>query len=256
MTTPKDPWWRRRWRLTTSVTGVAAVCSWSSQVLLAESMPDLLRWTLFGFGVSTTGLTAVLPASYARGQEVLRISAQDAAEKAVKNRRLQTNNIFNPLVSLIARIASSSGQNKRDLKNQLAQMATDFTLRSSEAPQLRACFYELESGPPRRFAARPPVGRADPPLDAFEDYTDRGIKVLNLTANKTTWLVKNTADDYVPGYDRNSASYKSLIWAPVVVGANIYGMLTLDSPSVDVLDEDDRLEVQLIAMLLGIGLAS
>lgn len=256
MAEEKLPVWRRWW-VQTALAGATTVIAWVAQVQLGGALSTPVRLALLVLGALSALLAVLLPLRFARQQEILRISAQETAVIAVEEYRLRTADIFIPLARLVGEITvEGDGNRKALLKTRLTQMAVDLALRSNKAPQGRACFFEYVPGPPRNFVCAIHAGRADGPRGDFVETSDRGRAVLDLVAAKKTRLVPDTSAEYVQGFDPDGADYEAFICAPVVAGSQIFGILTLDSPAAKSLDDNDKREVQLVAMLLAAGLGA
>ena len=256
MADEKLPLWRRWW-VRTAAAGIFTVIAWVTQVQLGETLPTAVRVALLVAGALSALLAVLLPLRYARDQEILRLSAEATAATEVEESRLRTNNIYTPLARLLGEIAAANSVADKDrFRHRLRQMAVDFALTGNKTPQLRACFFEYTEVPEKNFVCRIHAGRADGPRGDFNEHSDRGKAVLKLVTDKKTRLVPDVSKVFVAGYDPDTADYKTFITAPVLAGETVHGLLTLDCPTPNSLNDNDRHEIQLIAMLLGAGLSA
>ncbi len=171
--------------------------------------------------------------------------------------KLALNDALEPLVRLLGEVAQETRRGPRDqLRAQVVPLVLTTAAQLTGQDRVRACWFALDPGPPRRLVPQESLGRAGPVTTVFAAGTPGGDGALALVTGSGQVRLGDVAPD--PGgtwqLDDN-VGYRSLVAVAVTVGNVAHGMITLDSLEVDGFDDDDVALLRLMAGLLGTALS-
>lgn len=121
----------------------------------------------------------------------------------------------------------------------------------SEKNRLRAVVFELCDG---NLTCLAYVGRGRKP-GGFEAGTLRGDRALEVVRNGGTLLVPNLDTEVPEQWEGSGKDYRGFISVAITNGEQSYGLLTVDTPETNSLDDTDLQIVLLMADLLAIAFA-
>jgi hypothetical protein len=171
--------------------------------------------------------------------------------------QLAFNDALEPLVRLLGELALETRRGPREmLRAQVVPLVLTTAGQLTGEDRVRACWFALDPGPPRRLAPQESLGRAGPVTTVFEGGTPAGEAALDLVTTNGQLLVGDLPTQ-APGLWQldEAASSRSLVVVTVSVGTVGYGMITLDALDQDAFDDDDAALVRLMAGLLGTALS-
>ncbi|WP_156365282.1 hypothetical protein [Sciscionella sediminilitoris] len=224
---------------------------------LSERLPGWAHWTLLGIGALATVLALVFPARTARKETIHRQAAMQVADEQVARYRTGLHDVLLPLSELLDRVISAKrASDRKAAQNRLTQAVVDLAARHLGQERTRACYFELEHGPPRRLICHGIYsGRDRGPVTVFDETTDDGSHVF---AN----IIDQLSSEFqpaVPSLDalahRDARPYQTYIACAVSSGEAASGMLTVDAPEKGDLADQDEAFIRLLAQVLGTALA-
>jgi hypothetical protein len=205
-------------------------------------------------------VAAVGPACTRIRQE---LKLAEKVRQEVKDRveaRIELGDALVPIVGRLAKAADALRRAKakgtttrirRQLKSKVLESAVGVASQVvGTAGSRRACYLELEAGPPMKlvplvYAGRR-AGKRPMPLVAGTENGDHAIRKVR--ANSPDFY-PNLDDDAPPGFDPRRVDYKTFISVPVVAGKSAYGALTADARTAGHLSDVD---VDFMAVLAGL----
>ncbi|MBA2552173.1 MAG: GAF domain-containing protein [Geodermatophilaceae bacterium] len=243
------------------------MASTSPSTSWATSWPPWLPTVLTGFFVAATALSgtqvgttegtaqtvwvavqvvsAVAAFAVPTAERVRRDRRRRAAEalelSARTELRLAMNDALDPVVRQIGRIATAAVGPERDA---LREQAIPFVLTAATQvigpDRTRACWFVLESGPPRLLQPVASVGRAGPPRTEFVTGTPRGDAALAMIERDEQYFCRDVDEEPPLGWvSSGSHEYRTFVAVPVTAGNTAFGMLTIDAPNAGDLTGDD-----------------
>lgn len=212
-------------------------------------------WIVLGIVMSVVG--AAVPGYEQIRKERQRKSAERAAIDAAVEMRVTINDALDPIVRQLGRIATAANRQERgNLREAAVLMILDSATQLIKGERVRACWFRLEDGKPRRLVPADYVGRADAPVTVFEEGTAEGESVFRMIRNNEHVQSSNVDRDPPPGWHGSAGhDYRSFIAVPVVAGQTPYGMLTVDAMNVGGVSRSEAPFVRLLAGLLADALA-
>lgn len=238
---------RRRIYITTTVSVAAVGLVALSGAEAGAAGPLRLVWILTSVAASVVG--AAVP-----GYEQIRKERQ--RRRAAVQMRVTMNDALDPIVRHLGRLAKASSKDRDRLREATIPMILYSAVHLIGAERVRACWFRLEEGAPRRLVPDKDAGRADQPERVFEEGTPEGDPVFEMIRNNE-YVVRTDVEAEPPPGRRTSErhEYRSFVAVPVVAGHTAYGMLTVDAVDVAGVSEDDVQLVRLLAGLLASALA-
>jgi GAF domain-containing protein len=246
----------RWWKLSTIIAGTAGAAAYLLQILVAESLPTLLRWLLTSIGSILLALSLILPIWKANSNDRKLKTALELANEAVAAYDRRMHEVLIPLSGMLAALMAAPTPRAREMQQgQIKQAVVGYALDIISGTSPRSCFYAFQDGTPRRLTCTTLwKGRTRAPRLEFVDGDPAGSEAFRVLDTRTTKYVQEINEQNSPGM-LAGRDYSTYIQAPVYNGNNSYGLLAVDAPSAgDFNDKDIRL-VELLAQLLGCALA-
>lgn len=192
-----------------------------------------------------------------------RADAVAAAQQARVAMRVALQDALDPFAALLAQIATAKPRQKPMLRGEAIELALTTIVHISqpavggaegEPHRLRACYFTLDRGPPRRLTAQTYAGRAGSPTVVLDETTQAGQYLLAIA--DSGWTVIN--DLYgmaTPVWWDQDHQYQAFAAGPVPrPGGQPAGLLVVDALEPAGLAGVDLPLVKLIARLLGLAL--
>lgn len=213
-------------------------------------------WLAIGIAASVIG--AAVPGYEQIRKERQRKQAEQLAIEAAVDMRVTINDALDPIVRQLGRIATASNRQERgNLREATVPMILDSAAHLIKAERVRACWFRIVDGKPRRLEPAQYAGRADEPVTVFEEGTTEGDSVFTMIRHNQHTQSSDVDDDPPQGWHGSAGhGYRSFAAVPVVAGRTPYGMLTVDAMNVDGITRADVPFVRLLAGLLADALAS
>lgn len=246
---------RRRIYLTTAVSVVSVGLVALAGAGAGANGPLKPWWITLGIVMSVVG--AAVPGYEQLRKERMRKDAEQAAIEAAVAMRVTLNDALDPIVRQLGRIATAPGRHERgNLRSATVPMILDSAAHLIDAERVRACWFELVEGKPRRLEPAQYAGRADEPLTVFEEGTVEGDSAFAMIRHNQSVVATDVDAEPPPGW-RGSArhGYRSFVAVPVVAGHRAFGMLTVDAIDADGVTGAEVPFVRLLAGLLADALA-
>lgn len=214
-----------------------------------------LWWVLLSVIASVAA--AAVPAYEQIRKERLRNDAEQAAIDAAVAMRVTMEDALDPIVRQLGRIATAGNRHVREaLRQATVQMILDSAAHLIDAERVRATWFPLAEGTPRRLEPELYAGRADEPVTPFLEGTVEGDAALAMIQHNQRLLYVDIERDTPPGWLRPvQRDYRSFLAVPVVAGHTPYGMLTVDAVDVAGVSEAEVPLVRLLAGLLATAFA-
>lgn len=247
---------RRRLYLTTGI-GVVSVALVALSGAEASSEGPLKPWWL-ALGVVMSVVGAAVPGYEQIRKERQRKQAEQAAIDAAVEMRVTINDALDPIVRQLGRIATAGNRQERgNLREATIPMILDSAAHLIRGRRVRACWFRIEEGHPRRLEPDQYAGRADAPVTVFEEGTADGDSVFAMIRHNQH-VQSSDVDRNPPNGWHGSAEhgYRSFVAVPVVAGQVAYGMLTVDAMNAGGVSRAEVPFVRLLAGLLAVALAS
>jgi transcriptional regulator with GAF, ATPase, and Fis domain len=213
-------------------------------------------WIAVGIVMSIVG--AAVPGYEQIRKERLRKQAEQAAIEAAVEMRVTINDALDPIVRQLGRIATASTrQDRGNLREATVPMILDSAAHLIKGERVRACWFRIADGKPRRLEPAQYAGRADEPVTVFEEGTAEGDSVFAMILHNQHAQSPDVDTDPPPGWNGSAQhGYRSFAAVPVVAGHTPYGMLTVDAMDPGGITSADVPFVRLLAGLLADALAS
>jgi hypothetical protein len=212
-------------------------------------------WIVLGIVMSVVG--AAVPGYEQIRKERQRKSAERAAIDAAVDMRVTINDALDPIVRQLGRIATAtSWQERGNLREAAVLMILDSATQLIKGERVRACWFRIIEGKPRRMVPADYVGRADAPVTVFEEGTVEGDSVFAMIRHNEHVQSSNVDRDPPAGWRGTTEhGYRSFVAVPVVAGHTAYGMLTVDAMNAGGVSRSEVPFVRLLAGLLADALA-
>ena len=134
-------------------------------------------WVVLGIVMSVVG--AAVPGYEQIRKERQRKEAERAAIDAAVEMRVTINDALDPIVRQLGRIATATSRQERgNLREATIPMILDSAAHLIKGRRVRACWFRIEEGQPRRLEPAQYAGRADAPVTVFEEGTAEGDSVF------------------------------------------------------------------------------
>jgi hypothetical protein len=250
----------RRWLLPVAV--AAATAAWLSGVASGRVAGEW-RVVLMACGaVFTAAATGVPLWQQARAAQA-RADAVAAAQEARVAMRVALQDALDPFAALLAQIATVRPRQKPLLRGEAIELALTTIVQISQSPagaaqgehtRLRACYFTLDRGPPRRLIAQTYAGRAGGPTVVLDETTQAGQFLLRIAGSGWT-VIEDLHGMHTPVWWDQEHQYRAFAAGPVPgLGDEPTGLLVIDALHPVGLAGVDLALVKLIARLLGLAL--
>ena len=186
---------------------------------------------------------------YVKGQ-----AARSAGDLAVEYRLrlgLTLGEAITPMGDLLGRIAVGRREERAVLLGQLLQRGVDATATLATPERARAVFFVLD-GKKLRPAAW--AGRPEPPREELAGGDPAGDAAYHLVERHDRILVPDTRDPEAVDFGLGG-DYCTYLSVAVYAGPKNFGMLSVDAPEPESLEESDLDITTALAQTLGAGLA-
>lgn len=247
----------RRWQASSVLIGLCGATAYLFQILVSFSIPAWLRWILSAVGSVLLAASVALPILQANKKDRERKAALQLANEAIATYDRHMHKILIPMAGLLAEIVSSPTPKAKGLQQeQMKQAVVHFALDNITGTEPRASFFECDnqSKPTKMTCSTLWKGRARAPRREFSEGNDAGEEALRVLESKNAKFVADASNDPPPGWT-SDRDYLTYIQAPVYNGDRSFGLLCVDAPKPGDLEERDIRLVELLASLLGCGLA-
>jgi hypothetical protein len=208
--------------------------------------------------VAASVVAAAVPGYEQIRKERLRRAAEQAAISAAVEMRVTMNDALDPIVRQLGRIATTDNRHDRAaLQSATIPMILDSAAHLIDAERVRANWFRLVEGKPRRLTPEQYAGRADQPVTPFVEGTFEGDEAFTMIRHNQHLLYTDLSRDAPAGWQRPvRRDYWSFLAVPVAAGQTAYGMLTVDAIDVGGVTEAEVPLVRLLAGLLATALAT
>jgi transcriptional regulator with GAF, ATPase, and Fis domain len=210
-----------------------------------------------GLSIVMSVVSAAVPGYEQIRKERLRKGAEQAAIDAAVAMRVTMNDALDPIVRQLGRIATATTRQERgNLREATVPMILDSAAHLIDGERVRACWFRLVDGRPRRLEPAQYAGRADEPVTVFEEGTVEGDSAFAMIRHNQHVVALDVETDPPAGW-RGSAQhgYRSFVAVPVVAGHRAFGMLTVDAIDVAGVTGAEVPFLRLLAGLLADALA-
>jgi transcriptional regulator with GAF, ATPase, and Fis domain len=213
-------------------------------------------WIATGIAMSVVG--AAVPGYEQIRKDRQRDEAEQAAIEAAVEMRVTINDALDPIVRQLGRIATAASREDRgNLREATVPMILDSAAHLIKGERVRACWFRIEDGKPRRLEPTQYAGRADAPVTVFEEGTPEGDSAFSMIRENRHAQSSDVDTDPPEGWAGSEEhGYLSFAAVPVVAGHTAYGMLTVDAMNIDGITSADVPFIRLLAGLLADALAS
>jgi hypothetical protein len=246
---------RRRVYVTTvlSIVSVALVALSGAE---AGTDSNLKPWWI-ALGIIMSVVGAAIPGYEQVRKERQRKEAERAAIDAAVEMRVTINDALDPIVRQLGRIATAPNRQERgNLREATIPMVLDSAAHLIKGMRVRACWFRMVDGPPRRIEPVQYAGRADEPATVFVEGTPEGDSVFAMIRhNQHVQSANVDRDPPIGWYGSEGHDYRSFVAVPVVAGHVAYGMLTVDAMNAGGVGRAEVPFVRLLAGLLAGALA-
>ena len=214
-------------------------------------------WTWVVVQLVATALVWIVPQVRQLASDARRRTAEQREFDARVEMAVAMNDALDPIVGLLGQIAVEPAKRQR---NTLRAQAVPLVLATSAAligpERARACWFELDAGPPRRLVPQQSVGRSGAASTVFEEGTPAGDAALAMVLADDDLLVHDVAAVPPPGWAPDQErDYRCFAAVPVTAGVTAYGMVTLDAPDPGDLSQHDLRLLRLMARSLAVALS-
>lgn len=234
---------------------VAAVVAATAAWVIGAFTGDLSGWA-FGLTVSAGGaLTTAavgLPLLLEHRTRRRAVAAERVAEDAAARMRLVLGDALEPLAYLVGRITDDPAD--EGLRGQAVAVVLAAAAEVLGGPRLRACWFALDPGPPRRLVNAGFRGRAEAPRTTFVAGTPLGDTALALLADRADLFCGDARADPPPGWDPAGHDYRTFLVVPVATEGREFGIVTIDGLAAGDLSESDVTAVRVFGRLLAAAL--
>ncbi len=213
-------------------------------------------WITLGILMSVLG--AAVPGYEQIRRDRQRKRAELAVIEAAVQMRVTINDALDPIVRQLGRVATASNRQERgNLREQTIPMVLDSAAHLIRAERVRACWFRIVDGDPRRLVPAGYAGRADEPDTVFHEGTPAGDSVFEMIRDNEHTHSPDVRTDPPDGWaGSEDHGYLSFAAVPVVAGSVPYGMLTVDAMNAGGITDGDVPFVRILAGLLADALAS
>jgi GAF domain-containing protein len=155
-----------------------------------------------------------------------------------------------------ARVAAEAkGAEKARLRGAAIQLAVATIAGLAGAERVRACYFTLDGGPPRRLHLERFAGRAGAPNVDFIEGAGAGGDALRMARRGSWTYVPDMAEEPRRFWWDTERMYRAFLAGPVATPEKVIGLLTLDALHPGELAEVDVIVTRLLGDLLAIALS-
>lgn len=186
----------------------------------------------------------------------------DKAEKsALLKYQEQIGDGLEPLLQQLVTVSESlPGEDRNKQVAALVRVAIEAARHMAGQRRVRATYYRVHprKGQKReRLTAMYYTGRGTKPKTEFMRGSDAGDYVFKTLNDNDSIFINDTQKCDIPGWNGTRVrDYKTFISVPVRSERKIYGMLTVDAPTVGELTGNDEMFVRCVGLLLASGIAT
>jgi transcriptional regulator with GAF, ATPase, and Fis domain len=253
------PWVRippkKRLYITTTVGVVSVALAAVSGAGAANDGALKPYWVALGILMTVVG--AAVPGYEQIRKERQRKEAHQASIDAAVEMRVTINDALDPIVRQLGRIATATSKQERgNLREATIPMILDSAAHLIKGHRVRASWFRIAEGRPRRLEPVQYAGRADAPVTVFEEGTPEGDSVFAMIRSNDHLQSSDVDRNPPPGWHGSAGhDYRSFVAVPVVAGQTPYGMLTVDAMNAGGVSRSEVPFVRLLAGLLADALA-
>jgi hypothetical protein len=185
-----------------------------------------------------------------------RASAEQREFEARVTMAVAMNDALDPVMTLLGKLAGETDRLEREkLRAQAVPLVLATASQLIGPERTRACWFELETGPPLRLVPVEAAGRAGSPTTVFEHGTPAGDAAIGMVLEDEDRICEDVAVDPPPGWDpARQRDYRTFVAVAVIAGDVAFGMLTLDAPEPGDLTREDMRLLRLMAGALAVAL--
>jgi GAF domain-containing protein len=188
-------------------------------------------------------------------------AATRLADEAISEQadvRVAMNDILEPLVTEFGRALAAQGMERVRLLDQLVPVCLNAAASLLGGQRTRASFFRLEvegRGDQQKVFFRPEQsqGRAGRPRTVFTLEDDQGFHLANQLSDNGYDFCEDVERDPPPGFTGAGHGYRTYLSVFARHGAQISGVVTVDSPQPGDLSPDDRHFLNVVATLISIA---
>ncbi|WP_158252580.1 GAF domain-containing protein [Cryobacterium sp. Y57] len=215
---------------------------------------DAYNGTLFWWGMGLSAWTVLTNIML----EVWRHQSRKSERgEASRTRSLLTDALV-PIIVDMARMPSKTRRVREiALVRIVSNACASINVALPEGENLRVIVYRIEEKQPdvMQLVSMNHIGRSDKPGKLIDVPSHRGAAIFQMIRLGKSLFVGDIAVSDEPGVERKGKRYGTFISSPIIADGKAYGMLSVDSPSVGSLDENDIVIVDVFAGLLAIAFA-
>jgi hypothetical protein len=240
----------------------AATAAWLSGVASGRVAGEW-RVVLMACGAVFTATATGVPLWQQARAAQARADAVAAAQEARVAMRVALQDALDPFAALLAQIATARPRQKPLLRGEAIELALTTIVHVSQSAagaaggehtRLRACYFTLDRGPPRRLIAQTYAGRAGGPTVVLDETTHAGQFLLHIASTGWT-VIEDLHGMRIPVWWDQEHQYRAFAAGPVPgPGDEPTGLLVIDALHPIGLADVDLPLVKLIARLLGLAL--
>lgn len=171
----------------------------------------------------------------------------------------QVADALEPLLQQLVKVSEAEpGHRKHTQLSGLVRVAIESARHVAGQRRLRATYYRIRPADARkneRFSPEGHTGRGTKPKTVFSRGTANGNFVFKKMEDNEPIFVGDVDKCDLPGWKARSRDYKTFISVPVRGESRVYGMLTVDAPTVGELTEYDESFIKCVGLLLASGIA-
>ncbi|MDN5748235.1 MAG: GAF domain-containing protein [Pseudonocardia sp.] len=243
-------------RLLRTAAVAAATAAWVVAAFL-NGLSGLSFGLAVAAGAALTAVAVGLPLVAERRARLRAATAEQIAEDAAARMQLVLDDALEPLAYLVGRITDARAANALGLVELQGQAVAVVLAAAAEVlgtRRLRACYFALTAGPPRRLLNAGFRGRAEAPRTTFTAGTPLGDEALRLLSDRDDLFCRDARTLAPPGWAAADHDYRTFIVVPVATESRELGIITIDGLQVGDLSEADVAAVRVFARLLAAAL--
>ena len=239
----------RKWRSAASVAALAGL-----GIFLQSQQRATGDWRWLGAAIIATVCAALVVPFFKH--------LDDRAEKAALLRyQEQLGDGLEPLLQQLVTVSEAApGEDRNRQLAALVRVAIEAARHMSGQRRVRASYFRVHprSGQKReRLTAMYHTGRGRKPKTEFMRGSAAGDHIFKTLNDNDTIFIKDTRECDLPGWNNARVrDYRTFVAVPVRGERKIYGMLTVDAPTVGELTENDETFIRCVGLLLASGIAT
>ncbi|HEV2783364.1 MAG TPA: hypothetical protein VGX25_28610 [Actinophytocola sp.] len=246
--------WRvGQWPWLVPVAAFAATAAWVLGALSGQAA-GAVRIAFIAIGAVLTSVAVGLPLWQQRRANQARADAVAAAQAARAAMRITLEDALDPFVHVVGALTTAKGADKARLRGAAVQLTVATIAGLAGAERVRVCFFELESGRPRRLRPERFAGRAGAPTVTLTEGEPAGDAALRMISRRAWTFIDDTRREPLPFSWDGSPEYRTVLLGPVATPEEVVGMLTVDALHPGELATVDPTLVRLLADLLAAAL--